>query len=81
MAAPIGATPILEGKEATEWWEKVEKEQDQKLSLVPTPKLEDLRREIVASANKKKEEIVSTLIIGGSPLTLWQFENILLIVA
>ena len=53
MAAPIGATPILEGKEATEWWEKVEKEQDQKLSLVPTPKLEDLRREIVASANKK----------------------------
>jgi hypothetical protein len=56
MAAPIGATPILEGKEATEWWEKVEKEQDQKLSLVPTPKLEDLRREIVASANKKTKK-------------------------
>ena len=56
MAAPIGATPILEGKEAAEWWEKVEKEQDQKLSLVPTPKLEDLRKEIVASVYSKKKK-------------------------
>jgi hypothetical protein len=56
MAAPIGATPILEGKEATEWCEKVEKEQDQKLSLVPTPKLEDLRKEIVAGVNSKKKK-------------------------
>jgi hypothetical protein len=62
MAAPIGVTPILEGKEATEWWEKVEKEQDQKLSFVPTPKLEDLRKEILASANPKKRNSMTATI-------------------
>ncbi len=55
MAAPIGITPILRGKEADEWWEKVNKEKANKLSLVETPDLEKLRQELVTNAQTRKK--------------------------
>lgn len=55
MAIPITPTPVLEGEEAEKFWEKVEAEKNQKLSLVPTPKLEELRREILANAKRRSK--------------------------
>jgi hypothetical protein len=55
MAVPIQPTPTLWGDESTTWWEQVEKEQSKKVPLVPTPKLEELRQEILASATKRKK--------------------------
>jgi hypothetical protein len=55
MAIPITPTPVLEGEEAEKFWSKVEAEKDQKLALVPTPKLEELRREIVANAKRRQK--------------------------
>ena len=55
MAAPIGAAPILEGKEATEWWEKVKKT-GSKTFIGSNPEIRGSRREIAASANKKPKK-------------------------
>lgn len=55
MAIPITPTPVLEGEEAEEFWNKVESEKDQKLDLVPTPKLEELRREILNNAKRRQK--------------------------
>lgn len=55
MAMPITPTPVLEGEEAEKFWSKVESEKDYKLDLVPTPKLEELRREILANAERRKK--------------------------
>lgn len=40
MAKPIGATPVLTGKEAEEFLKKVHEDSERKVTLVPTPKLE-----------------------------------------
>jgi hypothetical protein len=56
MAAPIGATPVLTGEDARTWWEKVEKEKNQRFYPVPTPKLEEVRREILANAKKSRKK-------------------------
>lgn len=55
MAMPITPTPVLEGEEAEKFWNKVESEKSQKLELVPTPKLEGLRREILANAKRRQK--------------------------
>ena len=56
MAVPIGVTPVLNGKDALDWWNKVEREKNQKFSPVPTPKLEDIRKEILANAKNKRKK-------------------------
>jgi hypothetical protein len=55
MAVPIGSTPSLTGEDSTKWWKRVQKEQNEKVSLVPTPKLEKLRQKILATAKKEKK--------------------------
>jgi hypothetical protein len=56
MASPIGATPVLSGKAAQDWWDTVEREKNQKFSPIPTPKLENLRKEILANAKNKRKK-------------------------
>jgi hypothetical protein len=55
MAIPITPTPVLEGDEAEEFWNKVESEKNQKLELVPTPKLDIVRREILINAKRREK--------------------------
>jgi len=55
MAIAIAPTPVLEGEEATNFWDKVLREQDHKVSVVPTPKLEALRQEILADVKRRKK--------------------------
>ncbi len=55
MAIPITPTPVLEGEEAEKFWSKVEAEKNQKLGLVPTPKLEQLRQEILINAKRGRK--------------------------
>ena len=55
MALPIGPTPVLEEEKAVRFLEKVDREKDQKVSLRPTPKLEELRQKIIADANRPKK--------------------------
>lgn len=55
MAIPITPTPILEGEEAEKFWDKVESEKNRKLELVPTPKLEELRQEILSNAKRRQK--------------------------
>ncbi|HVN95191.1 MAG TPA: hypothetical protein VMT62_02070 [Syntrophorhabdaceae bacterium] len=50
MALPIGCTPILKGKEATDFVQRIKKEQTDVRPLVPTPKLESIRRLILKDA-------------------------------
>ena len=55
MALPIGPTPVLEGEDAIKFLEKVNAEKDKKVSLRPTPKLEELRLKIIADAKRPKK--------------------------
>ncbi|MGB6068568.1 MAG: hypothetical protein WBG50_27485 [Desulfomonilaceae bacterium] len=55
MAIPITPTPVLEGEEAERFWNKVESEKNQKLELVPTPKLEEIRLEILNDAKRRQK--------------------------
>lgn len=55
MAIPITPTPVLEGEEAEKFWDKVESEKNHKLELVPTPKLEELRQEILINAKRRQK--------------------------
>ncbi|MFH1113584.1 MAG: hypothetical protein V1792_06650 [Pseudomonadota bacterium] len=55
MAIPITPTPVLEGEEAEKFWDKVETEKNHRLDLIPTPKLEELRREIVNNAKRRQK--------------------------
>ena len=41
MALPIGATPVLNGKEAAEFLAMLHKDAQEPTSLTPTPKLEE----------------------------------------
>jgi len=40
MALPIGVTPVLGGKEATEFLSQVQREVGNKVGPIPTPRLE-----------------------------------------
>ncbi|MEI7451175.1 MAG: hypothetical protein WCJ75_16310 [Desulfomonile sp.] len=55
MAVPIGSTPVLQGEESAKWLKKVQEEEGKKLGLVPTPRLEELRQEILADARRNKK--------------------------
>lgn len=55
MAAPIRPTPVLEGSDAAEWRDRVEKEKHEKLGPVPTPNLARLRDSILADAKKRQK--------------------------
>ena len=41
MALPIGVTPVLEGKEAMEFLERIERDLKTPVGLTPTPKLDE----------------------------------------
>lgn len=72
----IQATPILEGEEAEQFWDKIQREQDQKVSLVPTPKLKKLRDYIVKeawAASGKREAPVEIIDRIGKLKRLDQF--------
>lgn len=54
MSEPIKATPILFGQDSIDWWQQVQDEQNKLVGLVPTPELEELRKEILAGAKKRR---------------------------
>ena len=55
MASPIKPTPVLEGPEAREWSEKIEREMKLKVGPVPTPKLEALRQSLLKNGQKRSK--------------------------
>lgn len=55
MALPIAPTPILEGKEASDFLKKLEEGRKNKKPLVSTPKLNQVREMILANAEREKE--------------------------
>ena len=56
MALPIGLTPILKGREAIKFDERIKKDLHRPTRLVPTPKLEEARKLVIeyAITNKKR---------------------------
>lgn len=66
MSLPIGSTPILEGKAAEEWWDKVKSEEKIPFGYIPTPELDELRKEILANAknNKGKKQVIKDISFG-----------------
>lgn len=44
MAKPIGATPVLTGKEAETFLDNIHKNSKKRVTQVPTPKLEEAHR-------------------------------------
>jgi hypothetical protein len=60
MALPIGQTPVLKGKEAKRFCEKLKREESQKVGLVPTPNLKD-----------DLDRLLSVLTHGGWPCARW----------
>jgi hypothetical protein len=59
----IGATPILEGEDAERFWTSVQENQDKKLPPVPTPRLDDLRKKILAESQRAPIETLTQLRI------------------
>jgi hypothetical protein len=55
MAAPITPTPILDEEEYSRFWDRVDREENVKVPLVPTPKLEQVREKILADAKRHEE--------------------------
>ena len=55
MALPIAPTPILEGKEASDFLKKLEKGRKDKKPLVSTPKLNQVREMIMANAKQEEK--------------------------
>jgi hypothetical protein len=56
MALPIGCTPTLKGKEATEFVKKIRREETDMKPLVPTPKLRSVRKKILSDAKTRKKQ-------------------------
>ncbi len=54
MAKPIGATPVLTGKEAAKFIARVQKEVKTKVGLTPTPKLETAR-DLIKQYGKRED--------------------------
>ena len=56
MALPIRPTPILKGREAIKFDERIKKDLQRPTRLVPTPKLEEARKLVIeyAITNKKR---------------------------
>jgi len=55
MALPIAPTPILEGREASNFLKKLKEEFKHKKPLVSTPKLNQVREMILANAEQGKK--------------------------
>lgn len=53
MAQPIGATPVLTGKEAAEFITKLHKDVKKPVGLIPTPKLKEARKLIDKNGEHK----------------------------
>jgi len=53
MAMPIAQTPVLDEKEYAQFWDQVRNEENDKVSLVSTPNLDELREKIVADAKRR----------------------------
>ena len=53
MAKPIGATPVLSGKDATQFIARMQQEANNKVGLMPTPKLKNVNELIRQYGNKK----------------------------
>jgi len=45
----------MDEKEYDAFWDKVRLEEDRKVPLTPTPKLEELRKRLVADAERREE--------------------------
>lgn len=57
MALPIGATPVLKGKEADAFLEKIHKDQNKPVNLTPTPRLVEACELIKEHAKRNKKSI------------------------
>lgn len=58
MAQPIGATPVLRGREAAKFLTMVLKDEENPVGLVPTPKLEKARQLVKKHSNKHAQKQV-----------------------
>jgi hypothetical protein len=57
MALPIGATPVLKGKEAADFIIAVNKDAQKPVSLTPTPKLKNACELIRKHAERQQKHI------------------------
>ena len=57
MALPIAATPTLKGKDASDFWLKIENDLKKPLTYTPTPKLDLAKKKIKQYAAKNTERI------------------------
>jgi len=55
MALPVGCTPVLRWKEATEFLNKIRREETDMKPLVPTPKLRSVLKKILSDAKARKK--------------------------
>ncbi len=55
MALPIGRTPILRGKAAESFIEKLKADLKKPICLVPTPKIDTAKKMVLAHAIGKKK--------------------------
>jgi hypothetical protein len=54
MALPIACTPALKGKAAEDFLKRIKKEEKDRRTLVDTPRLESVRKNVLADAESKK---------------------------
>lgn len=57
MALPIGSTPILKGRDAKKFDEKIKQDLQRPTRLVPTPRLEEARKLVMEYAVTSKKRI------------------------
>jgi hypothetical protein len=57
MALPIGATPVLKGKEAADFIVKLHKDAKKPVNLTPTPKLDKACELIEQHASRRQKRI------------------------
>jgi hypothetical protein len=57
MALPIGATPVLTGKEAADFIVKLHKDAQKPVNLTPTPKLEQACELIRKHAGRQQKHV------------------------
>lgn len=65
---------VLTGKDFEEWWNKVKSEEKIPFGYVPTPELEEIRKEILAKAEQRKRN-VTKIPFGEYDLTLSQINK------
>jgi hypothetical protein len=56
MALPIAPTPILRGKEAVDFFRRIEEGLKKPIPLTPTPKLEKAKKLIKEYADRRKKQ-------------------------